>query len=51
MVTQSFYEDITIDDTEKSARLEEFFREHPVAKTVPNFVPHRSMILKLSVAS
>ena len=39
MATQSFYQDIIIDDAESSARLEELFREHPVAKTDPNFVP------------
>ncbi len=39
MATESFYEDIVIDDAEKSARMEELFREHPVAKIVPIFVP------------
>jgi len=39
MATQSFFEDIIIDDAESSARLEELFREHPVVKTDPNYVP------------
>ncbi len=39
MATQSFFEDLIIDDAESSARLEELFREHPVVKTDPNYVP------------
>lgn len=39
MALKSFYEDIIIDDAESSARLEELFREHPVVKVDPDFVP------------
>ena len=39
MATKSFFEDLIIDDAESSARMEELFREHPVVKIDPNFVP------------
>lgn len=39
MATESFFEDLIIDDTESSARMEELFREHPVVKIDPDFVP------------
>ncbi len=39
MATKSFFEDLIIDDAESSARMEELFREHPVVKIDPDFVP------------